>query len=97
MKAVALILALVVFTGRFDVALQLKAMMHIFFFLNIYSCFLFLSIIGCNGRAVHQADMSMSRLESNVNRFLEHINELNQQATGVLQNLKVPELSRELE
>ncbi|KAM4568184.1 apolipoprotein Eb [Fundulus diaphanus] len=54
-------------------------------------------ITGCNGRAVPQVDTSTTRLENSVGRFVQYITDLNQQADGVLDNLKIPQLSRELE
>lgn len=56
-----------------------------------------MSTVGCKGRVVRQAETSLTRVENSVERFLQYITDLNQQADGVLENLKVPELSKELE
>ncbi|XP_072249985.1 apolipoprotein Eb [Leuresthes tenuis] len=54
-------------------------------------------ITGCNARAVRQADTSLTRLESSVDRFWQHISELNQKADGMVENIKASQLSRELD
>lgn len=57
----------------------------------------FLSLTGCNGRAVRQQVATPTQWEAAVNRFWQYISDLNVQADGVLQNLKASQLSRELE
>lgn len=54
-------------------------------------------IIGCNARAVRQADATPARWEDTVDRFWQYISELNQKADGVVQDIKASQLSRELE
>lgn len=54
-------------------------------------------ILGCNARAVRQADATQDRWEETVNRFWQYISEVTQRADGVVQNLKDSQISRELE
>lgn len=54
-------------------------------------------VLGCNGRAVRQADATPNAWEDTVDRFWQYVSELNQQADGFVQNLKASQLSRELE
>lgn len=54
-------------------------------------------IIGCNGRAVRQAEATKNPWEESVDRFWEYIAKLGQNADGVVENLKASQLSRELE
>lgn len=53
--------------------------------------------IGCNARAVSQADATPNNWEDTVDRFWLYVSELNQKADGVVQDLKASQLSRELE
>lgn len=97
MKAVALILALAVITGKNTAALvcvyyALLAMSN-----SIYPCFLYVHILGCNARAIRQAEATKNPWEETVDRFLQYITELGQNADGVVQNLRSSQLSRELE
>lgn len=55
-----------------------------------------LAVIGCNARAVRQADAT-PRWEDSVDRFWQYISELNQKADGVVQDLKASQISRELD
>merc|ERR1711962_1418898 len=54
-------------------------------------------ITGCNARAVIQTDVTPNRWEDTVNRFWQYVSDLNQQADGVVQNLKASQLTRELD
>lgn len=63
----------------------------------IYPCFLCVPTIGCNGRAVRQAEATKNPWEESVDRFWEYIAKLGQNADGVVENLKASQLSRELE
>ncbi|KAM9798556.1 apolipoprotein Eb [Neosynchiropus ocellatus] len=51
---------------------------------------------GCNARAV-PADVSTTNWEDSVERFWQQVSQLNQNAAGVLDNLKATQLSRELD
>lgn len=53
-----------------------------------------LAVIGCNARAVPKAPKTW---EATVERFWEQINNLNQRADGMVQNIKASQLSRELD
>lgn len=97
MKAVALILALAVITGRCTPGLGAKHNVSLHVCMYIYPCFLHVPIIGCNARAVRQADATVNRWEESVDRFWQYVSELNQQADGVVQTLKTSQLTRELE
>lgn len=60
-------------------------------------CFPHVSDSGCNARAVRQGDASPNPWEDTVNRFWQYISDINTQADGVLENLKVSQFNRELE
>lgn len=99
MKAVALILALAVITGKCTAALGL---LESFFFRSNVCIFIrafhmFPFSTGCNARAVRQADATPDSWEDTVSRFWQHISDLNGQRDGIVQNLKASQLSRELE
>ena len=104
MKAVALILALAVITGKQIASLGLNILLFVLSFLHV----LFLVCIciqssrvclatGCNARAVRQADATPDPWVESVDRFWQYIADLNQQADGVVENIKSSQLSRELE
>nr|XP_020445787.1 apolipoprotein Eb-like [Monopterus albus] len=54
-------------------------------------------ITGCNARAVPQADVPQNRWEDMVDRFWEHVSQLNQKADGVVDDLKASQLRRDLD
>lgn len=98
MKAVALILALAVITGKCSPGF--KIYQHHFFiglvcvFIRALPC---VPTTGCHARVVRQADATPSRWEDTVERFWQYVSELNQKADGVVQDLKASQLNRELE
>lgn len=51
-------------------------------------------ILGCNARAVRQADATQIRWEDTVDRFWQYIFDMSQRAGGVIKDSQV---SRELE
>lgn len=58
---------------------------------------LFKPPVGCQARSLFQADAPQLRWEEMVERFWQHVSELNTHADGVVQNIKGSQLSRELE
>ncbi|XP_069559980.1 apolipoprotein Eb [Brachyistius frenatus] len=54
-------------------------------------------ITGCNARVVRQTEVTPSPWEDSVDRFWQHIFDLNKKADGVVENLKASQLSRELD
>lgn len=53
---------------------------------------------GCNARSMpRQVEATQNPWEVTVDRFWHYISNLNQQADGVVQNIKASQLSRELE
>lgn len=53
--------------------------------------------LGCNARVVRQADATPQNWEETVDRFWQYVSDLNEKADGVVQDIKVSQLSRELE
>lgn len=58
---------------------------------------LFTPLVGCHARSLFQADAPQPRWEEMVDRFWQHVSELNTHANGVMLNIKDSQLSRELE
>ncbi|XP_061919928.1 apolipoprotein Eb [Entelurus aequoreus] len=54
-------------------------------------------ITGCSARVVRQADATPKSWEEGVERFWQHIAQLNQKADGVMQTIKTSQLNRELD
>ncbi|XP_070691611.1 apolipoprotein Eb [Pempheris klunzingeri] len=54
-------------------------------------------ITGCNARSVPQTEATTSSWEVAVDRFWQHISDLNEKADGVVQELKASQLNRELD
>ncbi|XP_061676003.1 apolipoprotein Eb [Syngnathoides biaculeatus] len=54
-------------------------------------------LTGCNARVVRQADATPDRWVETIDRFWQHISELNQKADGVVQTIKTSQLNRELD
>lgn len=66
-------------------------------FLCIYPRFPHVPIIGCNARAVRQADATPNNWEDTVDRFWQYVSALSQQADGAVENIKASQITRELE
>lgn len=56
-----------------------------------------MSVPGCHGRVVRQADATPDRWVETVDRFWQYVSDLNEKADGVLQTIKTSQLNRELE
>lgn len=98
MQAVAVILALAVLTGKRLSLQQLRSVSpHAPVSYPTFSpCAS--PFTGCNARSMpRQVEATQDLWEVTVDRFWQYISNLNEQADGVVQNIKASQLSRELE